>query len=160
MKKTEPAKTEAVPAKTGTATTATTGVDTKMAAGGGGVTNVTDTGSKSIVDAMMKSSAWMQDKMTYMSGNLERVVDRTTKTANSAAASLEQLKTLNTNTLAMKELTRRIEALTRATYEGGGKVVIDGKTLASSVSRYADNTQGTNPNSFTQIFRGETTTYG
>ena len=102
----------------------------------------------------------MQDKMTYMSGNLERVVDRTTKTANSAAASLEQLKTLNTNTLAMKELTRRIEALTRATYEGGGKVVIDGKTLASSVSRYADNTQGTNPNSFTQIFRGETTTYG
>ena len=168
MKKTEPAKTEAVPAKTGTATTATTGVDAKALAqkagatggGGGGVTNVTDTGSKSIVDAMMKSSAWMQDKMTYMSGNLERVVDRTTKTANSAAASLEQLKTLNTNTLAMKELTRRIEALTRATYEGGGKVVIDGKTLASSVSRYADNTQGTNPNSFTQIFRGETTTYG
>ena len=168
MKKTEPAKAEVAPAKTGTAATATTGVDTKALAqkagatggGGGGVTNVTDTGSKSIVDAMMKSSAWMQDKMTYMSGNLERVVDRTTKTANSAAASLEQLKVLNTNTLAMKELTRRIEALTRATYEGGGKVVIDGKTLASSVSRYADNTQGTNPNSFTQIFRGETTTYG
>jgi hypothetical protein len=117
-------------------------------------------GNTSVTTAAAASEKWMQNKLTYMSGNLERVVDRTTKTANSAAASLEQLKTLNTNTLAMKELTRRIEALTRATYEGGGKVVIDGKTLASSVSRYADNTQGTNPNSFTQIFRGETTTYG
>ena len=145
-------KTEAAPAKTGTATaTTTTGVDTKVAAkaatvttsgGGGGMTTVTDTGSKSIIDAMMKSSGWMQDKMTYMSGNLERVVDRTTQTATNTAASLEQLKTLNTNTTAMKELTRKIEALTRATYEGGTTVKIDGKVLASAATKYQDNTTG------------------
>jgi hypothetical protein len=140
---------EATPAKTGTATaTTTTGVDTKVAAkaatagGGGGMTTVTDTGSKSIIDAMAKSSGWMQDKMTYMSGNLERVVDRTTQTATNTAASLEQLKTLNTNTTAMKELTRKIEALTRATYEGGTVVKIDGKTLASAATKYQDNTTG------------------
>jgi hypothetical protein len=125
----------------------------------GGNTTVTDTGSKSIVDAMTKSSSWMQDKMNVVNGNLERVVARTEQTANNSAASLEQLKTLNTNTSAMKELTRRIEALTRATYEGGRNVVIDGKVIASSVSKYVDNTQGTNPNSITEIFRGEAYTY-
>jgi hypothetical protein len=147
MKKTEEAA-KVEPAKTGTATaTTTTGVDTKIATataggGGGGMTTVTDTGSKSIIDAMAKSSGWMQDKMTYMSGNLERVVDRTTQTATNTAASLEQLKTLNTNTTAMKELTRKIEALTRATYEGGTTVKIDGKTLASAATKYQDNTTG------------------
>jgi hypothetical protein len=115
---------------------------TKAAAGGGGMTTVTDTGSKSIIDAMAKSSGWMQDKMTYMSGNLERVVDRTTQTATNTAASLEQLKTLNTNTTAMKELTRKIEALTRAQYEGGTTVRIDGKVLANAATKYQDNTTG------------------
>jgi hypothetical protein len=152
-KKTE-TKSTAAPAKTGTATaTTTTGVDTKVAAkaattpttaggGGGGMTTVTDTGSKSIIDAMMKSSSWMQDKMTYMSGNLERVVARTEQTANNTAASLEQIKVLNTNTLAMKELTRKIEALTRAQYEGGTTVRIDGKVLANAATKYQDNTTG------------------
>lgn len=147
--KMEVAKTEtkstAAPAKTGTATATTTGVDTKVAkasGGGGGNMTVTDTGSKSIIDAMTKSSAWVQDKMTYMSGNLEKVVSRTEQTANNTAASLEQLKVMNNNTLAMKELTRKIEALTRATYEGGTTVKIDGKVLANATTKYQDNTTG------------------
>jgi hypothetical protein len=73
---------------------------------------------------------------------------------------IAELRTLNSNTIAMKELTRKIEALTRATYEGGTKVMIDGKVLASAATRYADNTNGTNPNSPTPISRGEKTTYG
>jgi hypothetical protein len=133
---------------------------TTYSGGGGAGTSISTAGSKSITDAIVSTSGKMREVMNLSNKALESLNKTTTQTATNSAASLDQLKTLNTNTLAMKELTRRIEALTRATYEGGGKVVIDGKTLASSVSRYADNTQGTNPNSFTQIFRGETTTYG
>ena len=139
--------------------TNTAGVTTNYGGGGAG-TSISTAGSKSITDAIVSTSGKMREVMNLSNKALETLNKTTTQTATNSAASLDQLKTLNTNTLAMKELTRRIEALTRATYEGGGKVVIDGKTLASSVSRYADNTQGTNPNSFTQIFRGETTTYG
>jgi len=127
------------PAKAGTpATAAAVSTPTAVAA-----TNaVAATGGASVVSAAKTSEKWMQDKMTYMSGNLERVVDRTTKTMNNTAASLDQLKTLNTNTLAMKELTRKIEALTRAQYEGGTTVKIDGKILANAATKYQDNTTG------------------
>jgi hypothetical protein len=128
--------------------------------GGGAGTSVSTAGSKSITDAIVSTSGQMREVMNLSNKALETLNKTTTQTATNSAASLDQLKTLNTNTLAMKELTRRIEALTRATYEGGGRVVIDGKTIANAASRYVDNTQGTNPNSFTQIFRGETTTYG
>ncbi len=119
-----------------------------------------ESGTKSIVAALAGSSKWTQDKMTYMSGNLEKVVTRTEQTANNTAASLQQIKVLNTNTLAMKELTRRIEALTRATYEGGTVVKIDGKTIATAVERYESNTFGTDPASITPISRGSKTTVG
>jgi hypothetical protein len=129
----------ATPAKAGTpAKAAAVSTPTAVAA-----TNaVTATGGASVVSAAKASEKWMQDKLTYMSGNLERVVDRTTKTMNNTAASLEQLKVLNTNTLAMKELTRKIEALTRAQYEGGTTVKIDGKILANAATKYQDNTTG------------------
>ena len=55
---------------------------------------------------------------------------------------IAELRILNSNTLAMKELTRKIEALTRATYEGGTTVKIDGKVLANAATKYQDNTTG------------------
>jgi len=58
---------------------------------------------------------------------------------------IAELRILNTNTAALKELTLRIEALTRATYEGGTKVMIDGKVLANASTKYTDNTKGSNP---------------
>ena len=54
----------------------------------------------------------------------------------------------------MKELTRKIEALTRATYEGGTTVKIDGKVLANAATKYQDNTTGLLGNTSTK------TTYG
>lgn len=132
---------------------------TAFAAAGGSIvaSAVTVPGNKSVAD---NSGKLILDKMTYISGNIEKVVDRTTKTANNTAAAAQQLKVINTNTLAMKELTRRIEALTRATYEGGTVVRIDGKTIATAVQRYESNTQGTDPASTTPISRGSKTTVG
>jgi hypothetical protein len=60
---------------------------------------------------------------------------------------IAELRILNTNTIALKELTIRIEALTRATYEGGTKVMIDGKVLANASTKYTNNTKGSNPTS-------------
>ena len=131
-----PAKAAATPTKA--AATSVVSTPTSTAA----KTAIAATGGASVVSAAKASEKWMQDKLTYMSGNLERVVDRTTKTMNNTAASLEQLKVLNTNTLAMKELTRKIEALTRAQYEGGTTVKIDGKILANAATKYQDNTTG------------------
>jgi hypothetical protein len=154
IKKTEAAKPTAQPAKTTptaqpakttptASTTTTKGVDTKMVGDNyKGKVELGEAGTKSITAAITGNSKWMQDKVTYMSGNLEKVVDRTDKTANNTAASLEQIKVLNTNTLAMKELTRKIEALTRAQYEGGTTVRIDGKVLATAATKYQDNTTG------------------
>ena len=94
---------------------------------------------KSVTTAMADSNKWMQDKLVYMSGNLEKIVDRTNKTAISNAAILTENKAMNTNTNAILNLTKRIEALTRATYEGGTIVKIDGKTLATAVTKYDEN---------------------
>ena len=91
---------------------------------------------------MADSNKWMQDKLVYMSGNLEKIVDRTNKTAISNAAILTENKAMNTNTTAILNLTKRIEALTRATYEGGTTVKVDGKILATAVSNYNSDTQG------------------
>lgn len=67
---------------------------------------------------------------------------------------IAELRILNTNTLAMKDLTRKIEALTRATYEGGTTVKIDGKILATAATKYQDNTTGMSGTTSTK------TTYG
>ena len=98
--------------------------------------------TKSVTTAMADSNKWMQDKLVYMSGNLEKIVDRTNKTAISNAAILTENKAMNTNTTAILNLTKRIEALTRATYEGGTTVKVDGKILATAVSNYNSDTQG------------------
>jgi hypothetical protein len=104
-------------------------------------------GSTSVTTAISNSEKWIQDKLTYMSGNLERVVDRTTKTMINTAATTTELKTLNTNTKALVNLTTRIEALTAATYQGKGNVELklDGKTVAYSFNKYKENTINTNP---------------
>ena len=143
--KEEPKKAEA--AKDKVTTTATTGVDTKVAAATvgdnyTGRVELGDAGTKSITAAITANSKWLQDKLVYMSGNLEKVVDRTSKTAANTAEMVTQTKTMNTNTKAILELTRKIEALTRATYEGGTVVKVDGKTLATAVSNYNSDTQG------------------
>ena len=98
------------------------------------------------------SDKWIQDKMTYMSGNLERVVDRTHKTMMNTAATTKELQTLNTNTKALINLTKTIEALTVATYEGKGNVSvsIDGKRVAYAFDKYKENTRGGDPNSNTK----------
>jgi uncharacterized coiled-coil DUF342 family protein len=91
---------------------------------------------------------WMQDKLTKMSGNLERVVDRTHKTMMNTAQSTKELQTLNANTKAMLTLTKTIEALTVATYTGTDKAVVlslDGKHIAASYTKYKGNTEGTTP---------------
>ena len=128
-----PTKAVVTPAVTATAAAATKAV---AATGGTSVTAQAKTAEK-----------WMQDKLTYMSGNLERVVDRTTKTMINTAAATTELKTLNTNTMAIKNLTTRIEALTAATYQGKGNVELklDGKTVAYSFNRYNENTKNTKP---------------
>jgi hypothetical protein len=109
---------------------------------------VASTGGSSVTQAAKASEKWIQDKMTYMSGNLERVVDRTTKTMNNTAATTTELKTLNTNTKAIMNLTKTIEALTIATYEGKGNVSvsIDGKNVAYAFEKYKTNTQNQDPN--------------
>jgi hypothetical protein len=99
---------------------------------------------KSVTTAMADSNKWLQDKLVYMSGNLEKVVDRTSKTAANTAEMVTQTKTMNTNTKAILELTRKIEALTRATYEGGTVVKVDGKILATAVTKYDENNKAQN----------------
>jgi hypothetical protein len=87
-----------------------------------------------------------------MSGNLERVVDRTHKTMMNTAATTKELQTLNTNTKALINLTKTIEALTVATYEGKGNVSvsIDGKRVAYAFDKYKENTRAGDPNSNTK----------
>jgi hypothetical protein len=114
----------------------------------------------SVTTTAANMDKWLKDKMVQMNGNLERVVDRTHKTMMNTATTNKELHVLNTNTTALKELTRRIEALTRATYEGGTVVKIDGKVVATAMDRYQSNTAGTNPTSTTPISRGSKTTYG
>ena len=86
-------KAQAVPAKsaTNTSTATTKGVDTKMVGDNyTGKVELGEAGTKSITTAITANAKWVQDKMTYMSGNLEKVVSRTEQTANNTAASLEQ----------------------------------------------------------------------
>ena len=110
---------------------------------------VASTGGASVVAAAKASDKWIQDKMTYMSGNLERVVDRTHKTMMNTAATTKELQTLNINTKALINLTKTIEALTVATYEGKGNVSvsIDGKKVAYAFDKYKENTRGGTPDS-------------
>ena len=139
-----PSKSAATPAKPATAATPvatpTTAAATKAVAA---------TGGTSVVQAAKASEKWMQDKLTYMSGNLERVVDRTNKTMINTLATTSELKTLNINTKALVNLTKTIEALTVATYQGKGnvEVSIDGKRVAYAFDKYKENTRGGNPDS-------------
>jgi len=135
---TKPAATPAKATSTPTSTAATTAVAA--------------TGGTSVVQAAKASEKWMQDKLTYMSGNLERVVDRTHKTMMNTAATTKELQTLNTNTKAIMNLTKTIEALTVATYQGKGnvEVMIDGKRVAYAFDKYKENTRGGDPNSNTK----------
>jgi hypothetical protein len=93
----------------------------------------------------------MQERLKYMSGNLERVVDRTNRTMINTAATTKELTTLNTNTKAIMNLTKTIEALTVATYQGSRdvSVKIDGKKVAYSYNKYSENTQIVNPGNST-----------
>jgi hypothetical protein len=105
----------------------------------------------SIATTINTSEKWMQDKMKYMSGNLERVVDRTNRTMINTAATTKELTTLNTNTKAIMNLTKTIEALTVATYQGSRdvSVKIDGKKVAYSYNKYSENTRDVNPGNST-----------
>jgi hypothetical protein len=70
------------------------------------------------------------------------------------AATTKELTTLNTNTKAIMNLTKTIEALTVATYQGSRdvSVKIDGKKVAYSYNKYSENTRLVNPgNSTTKI---------
>jgi hypothetical protein len=135
-----PPKAAATPTKAVAAATPTAVAATKA---------VAETGGTSVVQAAKASEKWMQDKLTYMSGNLERVVDRTHKTMINTAATTTELKTLNTNTKALINLTKTIEALTVATFEGKRdvSVSIDGKKVAYAFDRYKENTRGGDPDS-------------
>ena len=102
-------------------------------------------GNTSVTTAAATSEKWMQNKLTYMSGNLERVVDRTHKTMLATQATSQDLKIMSANTIAILNLTKNIEALTAATYEGNGNAVrlsLDGKVLSQSYVKYKDNTKG------------------
>ena len=111
-------------------------------------TTVAATGGTSVTTQAKTAEKWMQDKLIYMSGNLERVVDRTHKTMMNTAATTKELQTLNTNTKAIMNLTKTIEALTVATYQGKGnvEVMIDGKRVAYAFDKYKENTRGGDPN--------------
>jgi hypothetical protein len=107
----------------------------------------TTPGNKSVATTISNSEKFLQDKLTYMSGNLERVVDRTNRTMINTAATTKELTTLNTNTKAIMNLTKTIEALTVATYQGSRdvSVKIDGKKVAYSYNKYTENTKSTGP---------------
>lgn len=115
-----------------------------------GIPAVTPTAVASVTPgntSIATTDKWMQEKLTYMSGNLERVVDRTHKTMMNTAQSTKELQTLNTNTKAIMNLTKTIEALTVATYQGKGnvEVMIDGKRVAYAFDKYKENTKGGEP---------------
>jgi hypothetical protein len=112
-------------------------------------TTVAATGGTSVAAQAKTADKWIQDKMTYMSGNLERVVDRTHKTMMNTAATTKELQTLNTNTKAIMNLTKTIEALTVATFEGKRDVSvnIDGKRVAYAFDRYKQNVRSGEPDS-------------
>jgi shikimate kinase len=110
---------------------------------------VAATGGTSVTTQAKTAEKWMQDKLIYMSGNLERVVDRTHKTMMNTAATTKELQTLNTNTKAIMNLTKTIEALTVATFEGKRDVSvnIDGKRVAYAFDRYKQNVRSGEPDS-------------
>jgi hypothetical protein len=106
-------------------------------------------GNTSVTTAAANYEKWMQTKLTKMSGNLERVVDRTTKSMIANQQASQDIKIMSANTVAILNLTKNIEALTAATYEGGNTAVrlsLDGKVLAKSYTKYASNTNGSDPN--------------
>ena len=140
-----PAKPTATPTKAGATPAKAVAAPAAVAA----TKAVAATGGTSVISAAKASEKWMQGKLTYMSGNLEKVVDRTHKTMMNTAATTTELKTLNTNTKALINLTRTIEALTVATFEGKRdvSVSIDGKKVAYAFDRYKENTRGGNPDS-------------
>lgn len=108
-------------------------------------------GSTSITTAAANSEKWMQNKLVQMNGNLERVVARTQATMVNTANTTNQLKVLNTNTTALMNLTTKIEALTRATYEGSTVVKVDGKIIAKASNKYTENLQASNPTNNTGV---------
>lgn len=108
-------------------------------------------GSTSVTAAAATSQKWMQNKLVQMNGNLERIVARTQATMVNTANTTNQLKVLNTNTTALMNLTTKIEALTRATYEGSTVVKIDGKTIAKASNKYTENLQASNPTNNTGV---------
>ena len=111
------------------------------------ITEAAKVGGVSVATTISNSEKFLQDKLTYMSGNLERVVDRTNRTMINTAATTKELTTLNTNTKAIMNLTKTIEALTVATYQGSRdvSVKIDGKKVAYSYNKYTENTKSTGP---------------
>jgi hypothetical protein len=108
-------------------------------------------GSTSITAAAATSEKWMQNKLVQMNGNLERIVARTQATMVNTANTTNQLKVLNTNTTAIMNLTTKIEALTRATYEGSTVVKVDGKIIAKASNKYTENQQASNPTNNTGV---------
>jgi hypothetical protein len=105
-------------------------------------------GNTSVTTAAANYEKWMQTKLTKMSGNLERVVDRTTKSMIANQQASQDIKIMSANTIAILNLTKNIEALTAATYEGGNTAVrlsLDGKVLSKSYTKYASNTNGSDP---------------
>jgi hypothetical protein len=138
-----PAKPAATPTKAGATPAKAVAAPAAVAA----TKAVAATGGTSVISAAKASEKWMQGKLTYMSGNLEKVVDRTHKTMMNTAATTTELKTLNTNTKALVNLTRTIEALTVATFEGSRNVSvsIDGKKVAYAFDKYKENTRGGDP---------------
>jgi hypothetical protein len=141
-------KAAATPTKAATTSTKAVATPTAVAA----TKAVAATGGTSVVSAAKASEKWMQDKLTYMSGNLEKVVDRTHKTMMNTAATTKELQTLNTNTKAIMNLTKTIEALTVATFQGSKNVSvsIDGKKVAYAFDKYKENTRAGDPNSNTK----------
>jgi hypothetical protein len=117
----------------------------------GAGTTINAAGSKSITEAIANSSKTMVDKLVQMNGNMERVVARKQATMVNTANTTNQLKVLNTNTTALMNLTTKIEALTRATYEGSTVVKVDGKIIAKASNKYTENQQASNPTNKTGI---------
>lgn len=106
-----------------------------------------------ITKTAQTTNTWLQDKLIYMSGNLERVVARADKlvTYNSniskyTGESSQKLTELTNNTSAILQLTRVMEALAaeeffRQTGEKQISLKVDGKTLAVALDRFKQNNQ-------------------
>ena len=144
-----PAKAATTATATPTTTTSTPAKAATTPTAAAATTTVAATGGTSVAAQAKTADKWIQDKMTYMSGNLERVVDRTHKTMMNTAATTKELQTLNTNTKAIMNLTKTIEALTVATFEGKRDVSvnIDGKRVAYAFDRYKQNVRSGEPDS-------------